>query len=269
MSDKKLKAWSFRLHTPNLEKLIPESKCNELMDLINQWAVKNDFEIDSFKRPKFTLQELIDKCDPEAPSVEHDWQTNFESELTDNFMADRELPEYQERKLLLAKLENIDLCNNMDLWEKVSQNIKNAIADTTKTREHLSKSLDEMNNATKKAEDSIDNTLSFVAESNKRIEKMEAKLFDPAEHIEVDNPEFIQEYLEMMLSENGIEGLQRAITHVSKALTLRESQLREDNLYLVARWGNVATICSRNLYLYFPLGKGIRYAFPRCIPFRF
>ena len=90
-SDRQLKAWSFRLNSKP-GKLIPESKCNELMELIDQWAVTNDFEIDSFKRPKYALEELIEKCDSDAPPVKHDWEGFFEMGLgfPDDFMADRE-----------------------------------------------------------------------------------------------------------------------------------------------------------------------------------
>jgi len=64
---------------------------------------------------------------------------------------------------------------------------------------------------------------------------IQTKKFDPAEHIEVDNPEFIQEYLEVMLSENGIEGLQRALGHVAKAKGMsqiaKETNLGRESLY--------------------------------------
>ena len=64
---------------------------------------------------------------------------------------------------------------------------------------------------------------------------IKTKKFDPAEHIEVDSPEFIQEYLEVMLSENGIEGLQRALGHVAKAKGMsqiaKETNLGRESLY--------------------------------------
>ena len=41
--------------------------------------------------------------------------------------------------------------------------------------------------------------------------------FAPAEHIDINDPEFIQEYLDVMLDENGIERLQRVLGHIAKA----------------------------------------------------
>lgn len=59
--------------------------------------------------------------------------------------------------------------------------------------------------------------------------------FDPAEHIEIDNPEFIQQYLEVMLDENGIEGLQRALGHIAKAKGMsqiaKDTNLGRESLY--------------------------------------
>jgi len=61
------------------------------------------------------------------------------------------------------------------------------------------------------------------------------KNFDPAEHIEIDNPEFIKEYLEVMLDENGIKGLQRALGHIAKAKGMsqiaKETALGRESLY--------------------------------------
>ncbi len=63
----------------------------------------------------------------------------------------------------------------------------------------------------------------------------QTKTFDPAEHIEVDKPEYIQEYLEVMLNENGIEGLQRALGHIAKAKGMsqiaKETNLGRESLY--------------------------------------
>jgi len=44
---------------------------------------------------------------------------------------------------------------------------------------------------------------------------MKTKLFDVSQYL--DSPEAIQEYLEIMLEENGIEGFLRALGHVAKA----------------------------------------------------
>ena len=44
---------------------------------------------------------------------------------------------------------------------------------------------------------------------------MNTKIFDVSQYL--DSPEAIQEYLEIMLEENGIEGFQRALGHVAKA----------------------------------------------------
>ncbi len=64
---------------------------------------------------------------------------------------------------------------------------------------------------------------------------MQTRNFDPAEYIEIDNPEYIQEYLEVMLDENGIEGLQRALGHIAKAKGMsqiaKETQLGRESLY--------------------------------------
>lgn len=61
------------------------------------------------------------------------------------------------------------------------------------------------------------------------------RIFDPAEYIEVDNPEFIQEYLEVMLNENGIEGLQRALGNIAKAKGMsqiaHDTNLGRESLY--------------------------------------
>jgi len=59
--------------------------------------------------------------------------------------------------------------------------------------------------------------------------------FDPAEHIDLEDPSFIQEYLEVMLDENGIEGLQRALGHIAKAKGMsqmaKDTQLGRESLY--------------------------------------
>jgi len=64
---------------------------------------------------------------------------------------------------------------------------------------------------------------------------IETSTFDPAEHINVDDPEFIQEYLEVMLDENGLEGLQRALGHIAKAKGMsqiaKETNLGRASLY--------------------------------------
>jgi len=44
---------------------------------------------------------------------------------------------------------------------------------------------------------------------------MNTKKFDVSQYL--DSPEAIQEYLEIMLEENGIEGFLRALGHVAKA----------------------------------------------------
>lgn len=64
---------------------------------------------------------------------------------------------------------------------------------------------------------------------------IQTKNFDPAEHIEVDDPSYVQEYLEVMLDENGIEGLQRGLGHIAKAKGMsqiaKETQLGRESLY--------------------------------------
>ncbi len=63
----------------------------------------------------------------------------------------------------------------------------------------------------------------------------QTKHFDQAEYLDIDNPEFIQEYLEVMLNENGIEGLQRALGHIAKAKGMsqiaKETNLGRESLY--------------------------------------
>ena len=44
---------------------------------------------------------------------------------------------------------------------------------------------------------------------------MKTKIFDVSQYL--DSPEAIQEYLEIMLEENGVEGFLRALGHVAKA----------------------------------------------------
>jgi len=64
---------------------------------------------------------------------------------------------------------------------------------------------------------------------------IQTKTFDPSEHLEIDNPQFIQEYLEVMLEENGIEGLQRALGYIAKAKGMsqiaKDTQLGRESLY--------------------------------------
>lgn len=64
---------------------------------------------------------------------------------------------------------------------------------------------------------------------------IKTKNFEPSEYIEIDNPEYIQEYLEVMLDENGIQGLQRALGHIAKAKGMsqiaKETQLGRESLY--------------------------------------
>jgi hypothetical protein len=43
------------------------------------------------------------------------------------------------------------------------------------------------------------------------------KEFVFSEYIEIDSFEFIQEYLEVMFNENGIEGLHQGIAHIARA----------------------------------------------------
>ena len=62
---------------------------------------------------------------------------------------------------------------------------------------------------------------------------MKTKKFDASEYL--DSPEVIQEYLHVMLEENGIEGFQRALGHVAKAQGMseiaRKTNLSRQNLY--------------------------------------
>lgn len=61
------------------------------------------------------------------------------------------------------------------------------------------------------------------------------KNFDQAEHLDIDNADFLQEYLEVMLSKNGIEGLQRALGHVAKTKGMsqiaKDTNLGRESLY--------------------------------------
>jgi probable addiction module antidote protein len=62
---------------------------------------------------------------------------------------------------------------------------------------------------------------------------MSAKKFDASEHL--NDPETIREYLQVMLEENGVEGLQRALADVAKAQGMteiaRKTHLSRQNLY--------------------------------------
>ncbi len=62
---------------------------------------------------------------------------------------------------------------------------------------------------------------------------IKTKPFDASEYL--DNPEMIQEYIQVMLEENGIEGFQRALGHVAKAQGMseisRKTNLSRQNLY--------------------------------------
>ena len=59
--------------------------------------------------------------------------------------------------------------------------------------------------------------------------------FDPAEELEIDNSDCIQEYLEVMLEENGIQGLQKALGHIAKTIGMsqiaKETKLGRESLY--------------------------------------
>ncbi|MBW6510002.1 MAG: putative addiction module antidote protein [Desulfuromonadales bacterium] len=62
---------------------------------------------------------------------------------------------------------------------------------------------------------------------------IKTKPFDASEYL--DNPEMIQEYIQVMLEENGIEGFQRALGDVAKAQGMseisRKTNLSRQNLY--------------------------------------
>jgi len=47
MNNKKLNEWhfDFGLYATNPNQLIPDSKCEELLDLIVEWAEKNELEV--------------------------------------------------------------------------------------------------------------------------------------------------------------------------------------------------------------------------------
>lgn len=51
----------------------------------------------------------------------------------------------------------------------------------------------------------------------------------------LDSPEMMKEYLQIMLEENGVEGLQRALGDVAKAIGMseiaRKTKLSRQNLY--------------------------------------
>lgn len=62
---------------------------------------------------------------------------------------------------------------------------------------------------------------------------MATKKFDASEYL--NDPETIHEYLQVMLDENGLEGLQRALADVAKSQGMteiaRKTNLSRQNLY--------------------------------------
>ena len=62
---------------------------------------------------------------------------------------------------------------------------------------------------------------------------MTAKKFDASEYL--NDPETVREYLQVMLEENGLEGLQRGLADVAKAQGMteiaRKTNLSRQNLY--------------------------------------
>lgn len=65
--------------------------------------------------------------------------------------------------------------------------------------------------------------------------KTQIKRFDQAEHIDINDPDFIREYLDVMLDENGIEGFLRGLGHVAKATGMsqiaNDTNLGRESLY--------------------------------------
>ncbi len=65
--------------------------------------------------------------------------------------------------------------------------------------------------------------------------KTQIKRLDQAEHIDINDPDFIREYLEVMLDENDIKGLLRALGHIAKATGMsqiaNDTNLGRESLY--------------------------------------
>jgi len=73
MNEKKRDEWhfDFGLCATKSKQFISESQCNELLDLIVRWAENNDLSVGGgyrgYNKPKYTLSQLIEKCDEKAP----------------------------------------------------------------------------------------------------------------------------------------------------------------------------------------------------------
>ncbi len=65
--------------------------------------------------------------------------------------------------------------------------------------------------------------------------KTTTKKFDASEYLNTSDPAMIGDYLQVMLDENGVEGLQRALADVAKAQGMteiaRKTNLSRQNLY--------------------------------------
>ncbi len=76
MDERKLKNWYFHfyLSTDDPNHLISESYCDELLGLIAEWTDNNDISVtggySETRKPKYTLKELLDKCDPSVEKEE-------------------------------------------------------------------------------------------------------------------------------------------------------------------------------------------------------
>ena len=73
MDDKKLQKWHFDfcLSSDGPNDLISKSQCKELLHLVAEWADNEGLDVvggyTDYKKPKYTLKELLKKCDPDAP----------------------------------------------------------------------------------------------------------------------------------------------------------------------------------------------------------
>ncbi len=77
MDDKKLQKWHFDfcLSSDKPNHQVSELLSKELLGLITEWAENNGLDVvggySEHKKPKYTLKELLDKCDPDG--VDIDW----------------------------------------------------------------------------------------------------------------------------------------------------------------------------------------------------
>ncbi len=76
MDDKKPMEWHFDFRLSS-DDPISKSQCNELFHIAVEWAENNGLDVvggySEHKKPKYTLKELLDKCDPDG--VDIDWKS--------------------------------------------------------------------------------------------------------------------------------------------------------------------------------------------------